>query len=139
MNRKITELEQKLIDDGWYLNLKRYTGKRSDKIECYEYHKTSDIRNDGKTYDQIIKLDQKRSQIVSFGIGNLAIEYMSEEELTFVRFLYFELKHFVEKLTVVEEPFIYVPNLEYDERKELGPMTPEQFDELCQEQEKEGN
>ena len=60
MNRKITELEQKLIDDGWYLNLKRYMGKRSDKIECYEYHKTSDIRNDGKTYDQIIKLDQKR-------------------------------------------------------------------------------
>lgn len=99
MKRKITDLEQKLIDDGWYLNLKRYFGKHSEKIECYEYEKTSDLRNNGKTYDYFIELDQKRSQIVKYGIKNLFLEKMSEDELTLVRFLYLEIKHFVERLT----------------------------------------
>ena len=50
MKRKLTELEQKLINDGWCLTTKRYTGKHNQKILCYEYHKTSDLRNDNKTY-----------------------------------------------------------------------------------------
>lgn len=151
MKRKITELEQKLINDGWYLNLKRYSGKHSEKIECYEYEKTSDLRNDGKIYDYFIDLDQKRLQIVKYGIKNLYVEKMSEEELTFVRFLFLELRHFVErvleqynwaKCEIKEEKGviipIVVPNSEYDERQELEPMTFEQMDELCQEQEKVG-
>lgn len=68
MKRKVTELEQKLINDGWCLTTKRYTGKHSQKILCYEYHKTSDLRNDNKTYDLFIQLDQKRSQIVKYGV-----------------------------------------------------------------------
>ena len=136
MKRKITELEQKLLDNGWYLANKRYTGKRSEKTLCYEYQKTSDLRNDNKVYDLFINLDLKRSQIVKYGVANLFIERMTEEELTIVRFIFLELRKFVESLTKVEEPNVNVPNSELDEKQELPPMTPEQFDELCQEMEK---
>ena len=136
MKRKITELEQKLLDNGWYLANKRYTGKRSEKTLCYEYQKTSDLRNDNKVYDLFINLDLKRSQIVKYGVANLFIERITEEELTIVRFIFLELRKFVESLTKVEEPKVNVPNSELDEKQELPPMTPEQFDELCQEMEK---
>ena len=136
MKRKITELEQKLLDNDWYLANKRYTGKRSEKTLCYEYQKTSDLRNDNKVYDLFINLDLKRSQIVKYGVANLFIERMTEEELTIVRFIFLELRKFVESLTKVEEPKVNVPNSELDEKQELPPMTPEQFDELCQEMEK---
>ena len=135
MKRKITELEQKLLENGWYLANKRYTGKRSEKTLCYEYQKTSDLRNDNKVYDLFINLDLKRSQIVKYGVANLFIERMTEEELTIVRFIFLELRKFVESLTKVEEPKVNVPNSELDEKQELPPMTPEQFDELCQEME----
>lgn len=136
MKRKITELEQKLLDNGWYLANKRYTGKRSEKTLCYEYQKTSDLRNDNKVYDLFINLDLKRSQIVKYGVANLFIERMTEEELTIIRFIFLELRKFVESLTKVEEPKVNVPNSELDEKQELPPMIPEQFDELCQEMEK---
>ena len=154
MKRKTTELEEILIKDGWQLVLKRYVGKRSEKTLCYEYHKTSDIRNESKTFDQIIKLDQKRSQIIDYGIANIQIDYLDREELDFIRFLFLELRHFVEKLNGVVVKGWYqhkltedkgaiipinVPNSELDERQQLPPMTPEQFDELCEEMEKNNN
>lgn len=151
MKRKVTELEQNLIDDGWCLTTKRYTGKHSQKILCYEYHKTSDLRNDNKTYDLFIQLDQKRSQIVKYGIANLFVERMSSDELMIVRFLFLELRHYVERLTKENDDVIgtllhtakklgeiadgFVPDIELDEKQELAPMTPEQFDELCKEKE----
>lgn len=142
MKRKVTDLEQKLINDGWCLTIKRYTGKHSEKTHCYEYHKISDIRNNGKSYEQIIELDQKRSQIVNYGIANIQINYLDRDELDLIRFLFLELRHYVERLTKVEEPkvaTVNVPNSELDEKQELPPMTPEQFDELCQEMEKSDN
>jgi len=117
MKRKITELEQKLIADGWCLTIKRYTGKHSEKTFCYEYHKTSDLRNGNKTYEQIIKLDQKRSQIVNYGINNVQVEFLDDEELTFVRSLFLMLRLYVEKLTNVEE----------------NALTNDQIVELCEE------
>lgn len=180
MKRTITDLEQKLINDGWQLVLKRYQGKHSEKTLCYEYHKTSDLRNNNKTYEQVIKLDKKRSQIVQYGINNVQVDFLDNEELTLIRFLFLELRHYVEKLTdkddvektlrkalektspiydkekgivfptpitpsgsqVLEMHFtpqekvcVNVPNSELDEKQELPPMTPEQFDEFCEEME----
>lgn len=159
MKRKITELENKLIEDGWCLTIKRYTGKHSEKTHRYEYHKTSDIRNNAKCYEQIIELDQKRSQIVNYGIANIQINYLDRDELDLIRFLFLELRHYVERveqesitkivvkdiseedkqkmLNSLNEPgkVVIVPNSELDERQDLPPMTPEQFDELCQEME----
>ena len=98
MKRKITDLEQKLINDGWCLAIKRYTGKHSEKTHRYEYHKTSDIRNNGKSYEQVIELDQKRSQIVDYGIKNIGVEFLNSNELTFLRALYLMLDLYVKKL-----------------------------------------
>lgn len=137
MKRKITELEEKLIENGWYLSNKRYMGKHSEKILCYEYNKTSDLRNDNKVYELFIRLDKKRSHVVKYGIKNLSIDYMSDDELMLVRFLFLELRHFVERLTEKEEEIVVnVPNSELDEKQELPTMTPEQLDELCAEMEK---
>ena len=137
MKRKNTELDQKLIENGWYLTNKRYTGKHSEKTQCYEYVKTSDLRNDNKTYDLFILLDTKRSQIVNYGIKNVSFDYLGEIELCSLRFLHLELRHFIERLTQVDKPLVVnVPNSEYDEQVEIAPMTPEQFDELCKENEK---
>lgn len=137
MKRKNTELDQKLIENGWYLTNKRYTGKHSEKTQCYEYVKTSDLRNDNKTYDLFILLNPKRSQIVNYGIKNVSFDYLGEIELCSLRFLHLELRHFIERLTQVEKPLVVnVPNSEYDEQVEISPMTPEQFDELCKENEK---
>lgn len=149
MKRKITDLEQRLIIDGWYLAIKRYTGKNSERTFCYEYHKLSDITKDGKSFEQVIKLDQKRSQIVDYGVRNIYLHYLNDQEMCFVRFLFYELKHYVEKVEKEldfnsNDPLIKpinmaaitnVSNSELDERQELPPMTPEQFDEMCQEME----
>jgi len=151
MKRKVTELEQQLIQNGWYLTNKRYVGKHSEKILCYEYHKTSDLRNDNKTYDLFIQLDQKRSQIVKYGVANLFVERMGSDELMVIRFLFLELRHFVERLTKAREPRPINPilneptSVDWAETNELVaekskplPLTPEQLDELCQEKEQGG-
>lgn len=140
MKRKITDLEQKLINDGWCLTIKRYTGKHSEKTCSYEYHKIADLRHDGEKFNQIIKLDQKRAQIVNYGIANVCIDYLNDDELMFVRSLFLSLRLYVERIESLDrsnEPLKpIVPNSELDERQGLQPMTPEQFDELCEEMEK---
>lgn len=132
MKRKITELEQKLLDNGWNLTNKVYTGKHSEKTDYYEYRKIADLRNEGKEYEQIIKLDLKRSKIVSFGVGNVNIYYLNDDELLFIRTLYFQLSHFVnliskpkkEESTTIFDPY---DNYNIEEKK---PMTFEELDEL---------
>ena len=133
MKRKITDLEQKLINDGWCLAIKRYAGKHSEKTHSYEYHKIADLSHDGHKYEQIIVLSQKRDTVVKYGINNVQIGFLDSDELLFVRSLYLALKLYVERITTIEEPKINVPGSDYDERQDLPPMTPEQFDELCEE------
>ena len=51
MKRKITELEKNLIEKGWELDHKTYTGKHSEKTFQYVYEKVyvgEYERNDGK-------------------------------------------------------------------------------------------
>lgn len=143
MKRKITSLEQKLIENGWCLTNKRYKGKHSEKTLSYEYHKTSDLRNDNKVYDQVIILDQKRSQIVNYGIKNVYFDFFGDQELCLLRFLHLELRHFIEKLTVREpreiKPLLNQPSeneWELKEKANVTPLTPEELDELCKEKEK---
>ena len=127
--RSKTNLEQKLIDNGWCLTTKRYIGKHSEKTLCYEYHKTADLRNDGKEYDQIIKLDTKRAKIVSYGIENVNIEYLDDDEILFIRTLYFQLDHFVQLLTKVEtKQATYFDPHDSIRESQRQPMTFEQLD-----------
>ena len=146
MKRKITDLEQKLINDGWHLGIKTYTGKHSEKILCYGYYKDSEIKNNGKKYNQIITLDQKRTSVVDYGLVNVNVVFLNDQELCLLRFLHLELRHYVERLTKREprpiEPLLnqtsggsWDKDVEIETKQDLPPMTPEQFDELCQEME----
>ena len=139
MKRKITNLEQELINSGWILTTKKYMGKHSNKIYCYEYHKTSDLRNDNKTYDQIIMLNQKRTQIVDYGINNVYVDFLNDQQLCVLRFLHLELKHFVDRLIEKKPLIVNVPNSEYDEQQEVSPMTFEEMDMLCEQLAKEND
>ena len=144
MKRKVTELEQKLINDGWCLTIKRYTGKHSEKILCYEYHKLGDFRCDKKVFDLFITLDQKRSQITDYGILNLHMERLTEDDLLVIRFVIVELRHYIKRVTephivVTEEKGCTIPLEEPYDFEKREPMTPEQFDELCQEKEQGGD
>lgn len=96
MKRKTTNLEQRLINDGWCLSLKRYTGKHSQKTFCYEYSKNIDDQ------EHIIVLNPKRTNVVKFGIANVHIDFVSKETLANIHQLYLELKEFVETLKTPE-------------------------------------
>ena len=70
MKRHITELEKNLIEKGWELDHKVYTGKHSDKVLNYVYEKVyvkEYTRKDGKvvvsTWSARVLLDPKREKI----------------------------------------------------------------------------
>lgn len=97
MKRRTTKLEERLINEGWYLELKRYCGKDSKNTLCYEYCKTADLKHDNKSFEQFIRLNKKRSHIVKYGIKNLVLGELNEETMTFVRELYLVLKENVRR------------------------------------------
>ena len=91
MKRRITRLEQKLLDNGYELVLKRYWGKKSEKTLCYEYHKYNDL-----TFPYIIVLDKKRERVVKYGIGEVDVRFLEQDNLKELHTRFFELKEFVE-------------------------------------------
>ena len=72
MNRKITELERKLIRNGWLLTQKYYEGKHSERTWCYEYYKTMNC--DGDLFGAIVIINPKRDTILDYGIHNIGGE-----------------------------------------------------------------
>lgn len=59
MKRKTTELEQRLINNGYRLTKKQYGGRKSEKTLFYVYEKG----------EQFVKLDYKRENVLSLGIS----------------------------------------------------------------------
>ncbi len=131
MKRKTTDLEHKLIEKGYYLSHKTYGGKKSQKTLFYYY----------TNKNSFIKLDSKREKVVSYGLLNYHAMELTEMELQGIKIVLDMIKaEFVDKSSenVVPLPIkeCQTPS-EFDEQEELGYMTPEQFDELCQEKENE--
>ncbi len=106
MKRKITEIEQKLIEDGFQLKLKRYTGKHSEKSYCYEYTREYENRT------HVVILNSKRDNVIKYGIDDIHIEFVDKEELKELHRHFFLLKHYVETVLL---------GLTYEE-KEIDPM-----------------
>lgn len=127
MKRKITDLEKKLLENGYVLVGKDYGGKHSEKTRCYVY----------KNGINVIKLDYTRKKVLDYAlVGVIIVGVVDKVELEILNTNFKGLENFVTSLTNSEtKETIYVPNSELDEREELGSMTPEQFDELCKEKE----
>ena len=68
MKRKITDLEQRLLDKGYTLTCKRYRGNHSQFTKCYEYSKdiVVDYEDEHIATTFYILLDSKRNENVDF-------------------------------------------------------------------------
>lgn len=98
MTRKVTEIERRLINDGWYLVSKEYSGKKSEKTLRYKYFKViKDKRN-------IIFLDKSRNQVIKYGIETPNIEFLDKEELKELHQDFLDLREFVEEVKLGVEP-----------------------------------
>lgn len=102
MKRKVTELEQKLIDNGWKLTGKVYSGKHSEKTNHYEYFKTETLITHNINYGQIIKLNAKRTEIIDFGLLKVSCDLLNEELLITFRIMLRNLRSFVDEITMKE-------------------------------------
>ena len=97
MERKITELEQKLLDDGWVLTEKHYTGNHSEKTEFYDYRKNVPYEKD-LGFDAIIRIDSKRTKILNIGIPNVYIDNLTREKHEELVCRYRFLQDYVKKI-----------------------------------------
>ncbi len=100
MKRKITDLEQKLIDSGWKLIGKVYSGKHSEKTDHYEYFKMETLSTQNINYGQIIKLNAKRTEIVDFGLLKVSCDLLNEQLLVTLRVMLRNLHSFVDEITM---------------------------------------
>lgn len=78
MKRKITELEQKLLDKGWVLVSKEYCGNHSQFTRHYQYYKIVDLPH--YSYGVRVRLDKKRTSVLSCEIEE-DYEFISKKEL----------------------------------------------------------
>lgn len=103
MKRKITELEQKLIDNGWKLINKTYSGKRSEKTNNYVYFKTETLTSQNINYGQVIKLNAKRTGIVDYGLLNVSCELLNDLTLMTFRIMLTNLRSFIKEIIPFQE------------------------------------
>lgn len=136
MKRKTTDLEQKLIEKGYYLSHKTYGGKKSQKTLYYYY----------TNKNSFVKLDSKREKVVTYGLLNYHTMQLGEMELQGIKMALDKLKYDIESCATLNKPLktwcfepnnCGIPPSEMNEQDELGAMTPEELDQLCQEHEQE--
>lgn len=92
MKRKKTQLEINLIEKGWELNHKTYTGKHSDKVLNYIYEKVYsseyERKCDGKiiiaTWSARVLLDSKREHIDDVLVRIPMPAYVNEIMVAFI-------------------------------------------------------
>ena len=123
MKRKITDLEKQLIADGFVLSFKQYHGKHSEKTLSYTY-----IKDNWR-----IELDKTREKILGFFLNDLDYAALIKLNQDF-----HNLNSYISNLIDPPKKPTFVPVSEYDESEEIPTgLTPEQFDELCQEKEQQ--
>lgn len=98
MKRKTTALEEILIKSGFKLTSKFYTGNKSEKTYCYLYQKEMDQQI---TYN--ICLNYKREQVIKFGIPNITLGFLDDEELKHIHIMFISLRNFVEGVKYINE------------------------------------
>ena len=121
MKRKITELEQKLLENDYYLLGKQYSGKHSEKTQYFIYINGNNV----------IKLDYTRTKVIDFGLGNLNIGASLDKTTLLVLNTKFKaLNEFVASLCPQkEETSLKSPVLEGETLSNASGKTFEQRDE----------
>lgn len=136
MKRKTTKLEGKLIENGYILSFKNYQGKHSEKTLSYTYLKG----------EMFIELDQKREKIINYGLLNVNFPSFTLLELDTLTEDFDNLDTFVKNLQYQSDNnfeqeqkkfFVVEDDDPSDSEQTPNGMTPEQWDELCQEKEKQ--
>ena len=136
MKRKTTQLEKRLLDNGYYLSHKSYSGRKSEKTLSYTY----------VCQNKFVRLDYKREKVITYGLLNYHAMELGEMELQGISLALSKVKNDIDycngwrKITpswFFDRNANGVPPSEMNEQEELGAMTPEDFDELCQEHEQD--
>jgi len=129
MKRKITELEQRLIDNGYYLSHKQYGGRKSEKTISYTYVQQN----------KFVRLDYKRENVLAFGLLNYHAMELTEMEWRGIKILLDMIKNDFDpqtnwvKVKLTKDNPKIIPLSEFDEQHELPPMSQEQFSDMCKE------
>ena len=103
MLRKITDLEQKLLDKGYVLVGKKYKGNRSQFTDSYEYCKMSLGENNWLEHFTII-IDKKRENIIDY--------YTSYD---FDKIGEFEINEINSLLEIIREDVAYCTKIETEQ------------------------
>ena len=131
MRRKITDLEQRLIDKGYYLSHKQYSGRKSEKTHSYTY----------VNKNAFVKLDFKRENVISYGLLNYSAMELTRMEWQgiglMLNIIEKDIDVIEEKTHIVKENFKVIQLADPDEQ--LYESTPkgtfEEIDELNAEKE----
>lgn len=123
--RKNTNLENHLIEKGYRLSHKQYGGRKSEKTLSYYYVKK----------DQYIRLDYKRENVLSYGLLNYQCSELTGMEVEGLRIRLYNIKQDISEKEQEHKKY-FEPDIENGEMGEIASgFTPEQFDELCKENE----
>lgn len=97
MKRTITELENKLIEKGFRLSHKTYSGKHSQFVNEYVYTgKVFCYFDDGSyTVPTNVVLDQKRTTIKDISIENWFDSKVNDKTLNLICSVYQQVKDFI--------------------------------------------
>lgn len=97
MKRKITDLEQRLLDKGYVLSCKTYTKKRN-RIESYVYQKIVDDE-----YIINVVLDPYRNHIMNYGFKKMMV-YFDLESMARIKLIYEKVTKEITEIDI--EPWV---------------------------------
>ena len=83
MERKVTDLEKRLIGNGYRLTTKQYGGRKSDKTLSYYYEKG----------DYFVRLDYKREKVLSCGLKNYFRKELTRIEVEGIKCCILNIEH----------------------------------------------
>lgn len=105
MKRKVTDIEQKLLDNDYKLVCKNYSGKHSEKVDCYIYVNGNNA----------IKLDSTRTKPIDFALVGVNVSTIDKTVLLVLNTEFKALNEFVASLCPQkEEKCLKSPILEED-------------------------
>lgn len=111
MRRKITKLEENLINLGFKLDHKTYCGRKSEKVDQFVYRKSY------SGADYFVYLDRERTKIESYGFTNPFIKEYNSISIDTIMSINIDFTNELEQIYNFNENTIkeYIPIHDIDE------------------------